>query len=543
LDTEPTERETRAREAQAFAESIVDTVREPLLVLDQSLRVITANRSFRHTFRVSPEETQGTLIYELGNGQWDIPELRRLLEEILPGHTHFDDFEVRHGFPDIGHKVMLLNARKLYRPANNTTMLLLAIEDITERRRAEEAVRVSEEAAWSARELLSTTLRSIGDAVIATDTAGRITFLNPVAEALTGWTAAEAIGRDHTEVFRIVSEETRQPAESPVAKVLRDGVIAGLANHTALIRKDGTEVPIDDSGAPIRDADGNLFGVVLVFRDITERRAEEARLQAAFERERRIAEALQRPLTLEVPEDAFAGLAVATLYEAAWNEAQVGGDFFDAFAMPQGRVAVAIADASGKGLSAAVRTIQLKEVLRAFTREYPHSPAAIVARLNDFVCDTRLFDDSDDTREAFSCLTLAILDTETGEGSLVTAGGEPALLVRAGGAAAEEVEVSGLPLGIQRRELYTVWPFRLLPGDTLVLVTDGITEARRGHGHGQDAEFLGYEGMTALATAALGQGLPSLRDTARVILDGARAFGGALRDDACVVLVRRHPTA
>jgi PAS domain S-box-containing protein len=482
LDTEPTERETRAQEAQAFAESIVDTVREPLLVLDQSLRVITANRSFRHTFRVSPEETQGTLIYELGNGQWTSRSCGDSWKRSCRATPNSTTSRSGTGSRDIGHKVMLLNARKLYRPANNTTMLLLAIEDITERRRAEEAVRVSEEAAWSARELLSTTLRSIGDAVIATDTAGRITFLNPVAEALTGWTAAEAIGRDHTEVFRIVSEETRQPAESPVAKVLRDGLIAGLANHTALIRKDGTEVPIDDSGAPIRDADGNLFGVVLVFRDITERRAEEARLQAAFERERRIAEALQRPLTLEVPEDAFAGLAVATLYEAAWNEAQVGGDFFDAFAMPQGRVAVAIADASGKGLSAAVRTIQLKEVLRAFTREYPHSPAAIVARLNDFVCDTRLFDDSDDTREAFSCLTLAILDTETGEGSLVTAGGEPALLVRAGGAAAEEVEVSGLPLGIQRRELYTVWPFRLLPGDTLVW--SPTASPRRGAGTG-----------------------------------------------------------
>jgi sigma-B regulation protein RsbU (phosphoserine phosphatase) len=200
-------------------------------------------------------------------------------------------------------------------------------------------------------------------------------------------------------------------------------------------------------------------------------------------------------------------------------------------------VAVAIADASGKGLSAAVRTIQVKDVLRAFTREYPHSPAAIVARLNDFVCDTHLFDDAD---EAFSCLTLAIVNPQTGEGSLVSAGCEPALLVRADGAT-EEMEVSGLPLGIERNELYTAHPFRLLPGDTLVLVTDGITEARRGRG--KSIDFLEYEGMTTLAQEALRQAaaLPSLRDAAKAILDGARSFGGgSLSDDACVVLVRRQ---
>jgi PAS domain S-box-containing protein len=541
LDTEPAETEKAAQEAQAFAQSIVDTVREPLLVLDEGLRVVTANRSFRHTFRVSSEQTHGTLVYELGNGQWDIPELRRLLEEILPGHTHFDDFEVVHAFPTIGQKVMLLNARTLYRPGNNTTLLLLAIEDITERRRAEQAIRASAQAARAAQELLSITLRSIGDAVIATDAMGRITFLNSVAEALTGWSAEEAIGRDHTDVFHIVSQETRLRAESPVAKVMREGAIAGLANHTMLLRKDGSEVPIDDSGAPIRDAAGNLSGVVLVFRDITERRAEEARLQASYEREHLIAQTLQRPLTLEVPEDAFPGLSVATLYEAALDEAQVGGDFFDVFALPRERVAVAIADASGKGLSAAVRTIQLKDVLKAFTREYPHSPAAIVARLNDFVCDNRRFELENKGTESFSCLSLAILDPRGGQGTLVSAGCEPVLIVRANGTS-EVLEVSGMPLGIEREEFYQVSSFHLSAGDTLVLVTDGITEARRAKVENGKAvsEFLGYEGMSALAKGALAQGLPSLRDAAQVILNGARSFGGSLGDDACIVLVRQH---
>jgi len=121
------------------------------------------------------------------------------------------------------------------------------------------------------------TLASIGDAVIATDDQARVTFLNPVAEALTGWPRAEATGRPLGEVFHIINEETRQPVEDPAAKVLRLGKVVGLANHTVLLARDGRAVPIDDCGAPIIDDQGSITGVVLVFRDTTLRRqAEEA---------------------------------------------------------------------------------------------------------------------------------------------------------------------------------------------------------------------------------------------------------------------------
>jgi len=127
----------------------------------------------------------------------------------------------------------------------------------------EAALRESEER-WA------TTLASIGDAVIAVDVEGKITFMNAVAEALTGWTLEEASMKPVTEVFHIINEHSRSDAEGPVAKVLLQGMIVGPVSHTALVRKDGTEVPIDNSGAPIRDAEGKIMGVVLVFRDITE---------------------------------------------------------------------------------------------------------------------------------------------------------------------------------------------------------------------------------------------------------------------------------
>ena len=128
----------------------------------------------------------------------------------------------------------------------------------------------------------ATTLRSIGDAVIATDTAGRVIFMNAVAEQLTGWTSDVARGCDLAEVFVIVSAETRRAVGNPVARVLREGGIVGLANHTVLIAQDGTERPIDDSAAPIRDASGALTGVVLIFRDVTERDQAERRIRAQY---------------------------------------------------------------------------------------------------------------------------------------------------------------------------------------------------------------------------------------------------------------------
>src|SRR5262249_16189140 len=134
------------------------------------------------------------------------------------------------------------------------------------------------------RERLRTTLASIGDAVISTDTEGCITNMNAVAESLTGWKLEEAIGHQLDTVFRIVNEETRQPVHNPATKAMREGVIVGLANHTVLIAKGGTELPIDDSAAPIRCAKGEVVGCVLVFRDVTERRSAErsARLLASI---------------------------------------------------------------------------------------------------------------------------------------------------------------------------------------------------------------------------------------------------------------------
>lgn len=131
--------EKRALEARSYADSIVQTVREPLLVLDADLRVKSANSSFYETFRVKAEKTEGVTVYELGQGQWDIPELRRALAEILPQQKSIDDFRVEHDFLGIGRRTMLLNARIIKQPSSETDLILLAIEDITGRDGVEKA--------------------------------------------------------------------------------------------------------------------------------------------------------------------------------------------------------------------------------------------------------------------------------------------------------------------------------------------------------------------------------------------------------------------
>jgi PAS domain S-box-containing protein len=172
-------------------------------------------------------------------------------------------------------------------PSEATTGRFLALnERIEQLTRAIAAQKRAEDALRQERELLEVTLKSVGDAVIVTDLGGIITFLNSVAEELTGWALSDAVGQPLEHVFRIVNEHTGYTVENPVGRVLREGKVVGLANHTILIARDRTKRPIDDSGAPIRDANGRLRGVVLVFRDVSERKAIEDEREQLLQSER-----------------------------------------------------------------------------------------------------------------------------------------------------------------------------------------------------------------------------------------------------------------
>jgi PAS domain S-box-containing protein len=229
-----------------------------------------------------------------------------------------------------------------------------------------------------ARRWFTTTLKSIGDAVIATDPDGRVTFMNGVAEELTGFGEAESRGRRLEEVFQIFSEQTRAPVESPVAKVLREGTVVGLANHTVLRSKNGREVPIDDSGAPIRSESGQLFGVVLVFRDVTREKTDRAKREFLS----KAGEALVASLDYQVTLTNVARLAVPTI--ADWCAV----DILEPGAPAPFQAAVAHVDPSKLELARAIgekypsdpnaRT-GAPEVMRSGKSElYPEIPAALL---------------------------------------------------------------------------------------------------------------------------------------------------------------------
>ncbi len=176
-------------EAREFAENVINTVREPLISLDHDLRVVTASRSFYEFFMVKPEETVGQLIYDLGNKQWDIPKLRELLETILPQKTTFDNYEVEHKFATIGRRIMLLNARQIQRAFGSERIILLAIEDITERKQLEDLLKDSE---MRYRRIYETASDGI---VLLEKSEGHIIHANPAAEKMLGYSKEEYVGK------------------------------------------------------------------------------------------------------------------------------------------------------------------------------------------------------------------------------------------------------------------------------------------------------------------------------------------------------------
>ena len=253
--------------AREYAETIIETMREPLLVLDGQLRVESANRSFYRTFRVAPAETIGKTLYELGNGQWNIPQLRTLLQDILPQNNIMNDFQVEHTFEHLGRRSMLLNARRMDNPTGTTQRILLAIEDITERRQAE-----------AAQTRLAAIIESSDDAIVSQDMDGVIASWNVGAEWLFGYMAQEAVGRP---VSMLIPPDREDEEPRILERISRGESI----EHYETVRrcKNGSTVEVSLTVSPIRDTQGRITGVSKIYRNITVRKGRETVLHRLTE--------------------------------------------------------------------------------------------------------------------------------------------------------------------------------------------------------------------------------------------------------------------
>jgi PAS domain S-box-containing protein len=273
------ERSPLVEQIQNYSQNIVDTIREPLLILDATLRVRSANRAFYQTFQVSSAETEGRLIYELGNGQWDIPDLRTLLEDIVPKSSVFDDFELDHTFPVIGRRVMLLNARKL-QAGQHGELLVLAMEDVSARKQAEGAL-------FKAGALQSAIFNSANFSSIATDEKGVIQIFNVGAERMLGYTAADVMNKitpaDISDPQEVITRAKALSAElgttiTPGFEALVFKASRGIEDIYELtyIRKDGSRFPAIVSVTALRDPQGGIIGYLLIGTDNTARKQVEA---------------------------------------------------------------------------------------------------------------------------------------------------------------------------------------------------------------------------------------------------------------------------
>jgi diguanylate cyclase (GGDEF)-like protein/PAS domain S-box-containing protein len=273
-------------DASIFAENIINTVRESLLVLGKDLRVVSANDAFYRTFRVSKEETIGRRIYELGNSQWDIPRLRELLEKIVPENNQFNDFEVKHSFPSIGHKTMFLNARKIKQDGERRELILLAIEDVTEREKQKEQL-----------EQAYLIIKTTPDIMLRFGRDERLLFANRAAEELFSKPQKEIIGKTLEELF----------ASPDILVTLHNAfrsVTMTKKNATVEIRY--REKTLQVLLAPERGEQGNVLSFMSAGRDIERLKQIEDALTEAVEMARkntRDAEEGKRILTA-IAEDA-----------------------------------------------------------------------------------------------------------------------------------------------------------------------------------------------------------------------------------------------
>ena len=252
-------------------QDILDAIREPLLVLDSDLKIILANRSFINSFKVTPEETLGNFIYDLGNQQWDIPKLRELLEGILPKNNTFDSYEIEHEFPNIGHKIMLLNARRFIENETGSQMIFLAIEDISERMQLETLLKDSEE---RFRRLFETA----GDGILLLEKREfKICHVNPAVTAMLDYSKEECIGNDIKDIG--FPDDLDTPQE--ILKTLnKDGII-----HYK-------DVPVRKKAGQVIDTDIYMVDKATLvqcnIRNVTERKRTEEALRKSEEKYRRL---------------------------------------------------------------------------------------------------------------------------------------------------------------------------------------------------------------------------------------------------------------
>ncbi len=298
-----------AAESRIYAQAISETVRESLLVLNVDLRVVAVNAAFMETFRMTKEEVEGRLLAELGGGAWNILEFLLLLREVIPKKTQLLNYEVRHEFPRIGKRIMLVNARQMRRARCEDNLTLLAFQDVTEEKQAFEEVKKQSEL-----------LDLANDAIIVRDLNDVITLWNHGAEHLYGWRSAEARGKVTHELLRTEFSESLEEIQE---KLFRQGSWHGELRHLA---RNGKKLEVESRQVLQRDSQGRPLSILEINRDISLRKEAEESLRNLSARLLDLQDEERRRIARELHDSTGQSLAALVIHLSAINERIAGRD-------------------------------------------------------------------------------------------------------------------------------------------------------------------------------------------------------------------------
>lgn len=400
--------------------------------------------------------------------------------------------------------------------------VLSLVLDVTDRELAkQESTTAREEAERRAAEL-ETFFGSMGDGVALFDVRGQVVLANDAGRAMLGFPEGEPF-EQWTKDYRLFALDGEPiPIEEYTSRrALRGETLSDARYKVTTPWREGL---ISISASPVKDLGGSVIGAVVVFRDVQKQVEFEQRSVALYQREHHIAEMLQKALIpSEIPADLF-GFRIATRYQPALKEAEVGGDFYDLFELGDGKIGVIIGDVAGKGLLAAMRVSAARYTIRSYALHDP-SPATVMCQANQALSmeDTPGF-------TSFVTAFFAVIDAKTRTVTYANAGHEPPVILRSDGRV-EELVAGGRAFGITVEDCdYDQAKAELASGDTMILVTDGVTEART------QAVIWGKEGMCDHLSRA-GEGSPD--SIADGLLQAAVSFaGGGLHDDAAIVVIQ-----
>ena len=526
-------REIELRSARDYALAVIDTVREPLLVLDPDFRVVSASPPFYSMFNTSAPRTLGQGFFELEEGHWDIAELRDALRGVLVNGEDFQDFIVDREVPRLGRRTMVLSGRRMHSVSGEHENVLLAIDDITERAQAQ---------------ALSDALDQINLVMISTVDYDELLdrAMTEAAQALRCDEAVLVVPVDGSWITRfsagapwaspgkaVPDEEARQFS----ALAIGQRAIVSTSSLEVRARFSSIDAGTQKVHVPLRSRDdvvgafsfgrydckGRFTDAELDFIDklapALSMALENAELHA---NEHRIAEVLQTSLLK--PVTTVSGVEIGLAYRPAHAAERVGGDFYDLFVLKDERVAVVVGDVSGKGVYAASLTETVRATLRALA-SIDSSPSSILAKANSLLL-TQV------PTGQFATVLLAMLDIRRGRVTASSAGHPPPVIC---GEHTRILEVgSGTPLGAMSSD-YRETEFDLLPGETMVLYTDGLTEARRG------ADFFGERRLVETLT---GQDCSDVQGMVDALISRVTDHAkGRLTDDLAVIAVRLTPAA